>query len=159
MKKSVIAAAVAAVLAVPVVAMADVTVSGGLQAELRSVGGDGTNGALPTGLYATDGGQAGNQNGGNWGFLKFSASEDLGNGLKALAMWDGAVNIGAANGGTNNGGMTGRDAYVGLAGGWGAGLAGTLSSPYKASTGGWDPVGTTSLQARGNGGLSAAQNG
>ena len=157
MKKSVIAAAVAAVLAVPVVAMADVSISGGLQAELRNVGGDGN--SLAKGLYASDGGQYASQNGGSWGFLKFSASEDLGNGLKALAMWDGNVNIGATNGGTSAGGMSGRDAYVGLAGGWGAVLAGTLSTPYKSSTVGWDPFVTTSLQARGNGGMSMLQNG
>lgn len=154
MKKSVIAAAVAAVLAVPAVAMADVSISGGLQAELRSVGGDGV--TLPKGLYATDGGENGKTDGGNWGFLKFSASEDLGDGLKALAMWDGNINVGNSG---SAGGMTGRDSYVGLAGGWGAVLAGTLSSPYKSSTIGWDPFVTTSLQARGNGGMSALQNG
>lgn len=155
MKKSVIAAAVAAVLAVPVVAMADVTVSGGLQAELVSIGGDGTSG-LQKGLYAMDGAEYGKQNGGSYGFLKFSASEDLGNGLKALAMWNGVANVGNTG---SAGGITGRDSYVGLAGGWGAVLAGTLSTPYKSSTVGWDPFLTTALQARGSGGMSDAQNG
>ena len=163
MKKSVIAAAVAAVLVVPTVAMADVSISGGLQAELRSVGGDvptssllRENGTLKKGLYASDAGEVANQNGGSYGFLKFSASEDLGNGLKALAMWNGNVNVGDSNAA---GGMTGRDSYVGLAGGWGAVLAGTLSTPYKSSTVGWDPFVTTSMQARGSGGMSDAQNG
>lgn len=152
MKKSAIAVAVAAVLAAPV-ALAEVSISGGLQAELRSVDGDG---GMRDGLYATDGGEYTSENGGSYGFIKFSASEDLGDGLKAIAMWNGAVNVGDSNAA---GGMAGRDSYVGLSGGFGTVLAGTLSTPYKSSTVGWDPLVMTSLQARGNGGMSDLHNG
>jgi predicted porin len=154
MKKNVIALAVAAAMAAPLAAQAEVTVSGGLQAELRSVGGDGL--SLEKGLYATDGGEFGSENGGNYGFIAFSAAEDLGNGLKAIAKWVGNIHVGD---GSVAGGITGRDAYVGLSGGFGTVLAGTLSSPYKSSTAGWDPMLATSLQARGNGGMSVLHNG
>lgn len=154
MKKNVIALAVAAAMAAPLAAQAEVTVSGGLQAELRSVGGDGTD--LAKGLYATDGGENGSENGGSYGFLKFSASEDLGGGMKALAMWNGVANVGDSSAA---GGITGRDAYVGLTGGFGTVLAGTLATPYKSSTVKWDPFVTTSLQARGNNGMTFLHNG
>lgn len=154
MKKNVIALAVAAAMVAPLAAQAEVSVTGGLQAELRSVGGDGT--SLNKGLYATDGGEYGSENGGSYGFLKFSASEDLGGGMKALAMWNGVANVGDSN---SAGGISGRDSYVGLTGGFGTVLAGTLATPYKSSTVKWDPFVTTSLQARGNGGMSDLQNG
>ncbi len=153
MKKNLIALAVAAA-ALPFAAVADVTVSGGLQAQLVSVGGDGA--ATPTGLYASDGGEFGSENGGSFGFIKFSASEDLGNGLTALAMWNGVANVGDSNAA---GGISGRDAYVGLSGSFGTVLAGTLATPYKSSTVSWDPFVTTFMQARGNFGMSDAQNG
>ncbi len=155
MKKNVIALAVAAALTAPMAAQAAVTVSGGLQAEVVSVGGDAV-GGQQTGLYAADGGEYGKESGGSYGFLKFSASEDLGGGMKALAMWNGVANVGDTG---SAGGITGRDAYVGLTGGFGTVLAGTLSTPYKSSTVKWDPFVMTSLQARGNGGMSDAQNG
>lgn len=151
MKKSVIAAAVAAVLAAPV-ALADVSISGGLQAEVTSIGGDGV--SLPKGLYATDGGEYGSENGGNYGFLKFAAAEDLGDGMKALASYNMNINVGDE---TNAVGT--RDAFVGLAGGFGAVLAGTLATPYKSSTVGWDPFLATTMQARGNAGMSSLNNG
>lgn len=158
MKKSAIAVAVAAVLAAPV-ALADVSISGGLQAELRSVGGDGN--SVRKGLYATDGGEYGSENGGNYGFLKFAATEDLGDGMKALAVYN--MNIHVGDGGTNatnaTAGLAAREAFVGLSAGWGTVLAGTLSSPYKSSTVGWDPMLATSLQARGNAGMSTLHNG
>ncbi len=154
MKKNVIALAVAAAMAAPLAAQAEVSISGGLQAEVVNYGGDG---GIRNGLYAADGGQVGSENGGSYGFLKFSASEDLGGGMKALAMWNSAVNVGDTGG--SNGGMGGRDAYVGLTGGFGTVLAGTLATPYKSSTVSWDPFVATSLQARGNGGMSDAQNG
>lgn len=158
MKKSVIAAAVAAVLAAPV-ALADVSISGGLQAELRMVGGDGA--SLRKGLYASDGGEYGSENGGNYGFLKFAASEDLGDGMKALAVYN--MNIHVGDGGTNatnaTAGLGARESFVGLSGGFGTVLAGTLSTPYKSSTVGWDPMLATSMQARGNGGMSILHNG
>ena len=145
MKKSAIAVAVAAVLAAPV-ALADVSISGQLQTQVVSVGGDG---GLRNGLYVSDGGMVGgNANSGNWGALNVSASEDLGDGLKALAKYAFNINTGTTIGT--------REAYVGLAGGFGAVLAGRLNHPYKTSTIGWDPFVATFMQARGNYGMVGA---
>jgi len=151
MKKNMIALAVAGALVAPV-AMADVTVSGGLQAELVQIGG---NGSQPNGLYAADAFQTGKENSGNYGFLKFSATEDLGGDMKALAVY----NLNANVGDSSKAGLDTREAYVGLsAGAYGAVLAGTLPTPYKSSTVGWDPMLATSFQARGNGGMSILHN-
>ena len=151
MKKNVIALAVAAALAAPLAAQAEVSISGGLQAEVASVSGD----ASVTGLYAQDGMEYGAESGGSWGFLKFSATEDLGGGMKALAMWNAAINVGDSS----SAGFGQRDSYVGLTGGFGTVLAGTLSTPYKSSTVAWDPFLTTSAQARGAFGMSTLHNG
>lgn len=149
MKKNVIALAVAAAMAAPLAAQAEVTVTGGLQAELVSVSGDG----LANGLYAMDGMEYAAADAGNWGFLKFSASEDLGSGLKALAMYN--MNIAVDDV------LATRDTYVGLTGGFGTVLAGKLSTPYKSSTVKWDPFLATAAQARGSYGMGGTllQNG
>lgn len=157
MKKSAIAVAVAAVLAAPV-ALADVQISGQLQAQLVSIGGDGLVdgtdrfGAARKGMYLSDGGMNGSVNGGNWGAINFVASEDLGDGMKALAKYTFNVTTG------NFGGNT-REAYVGLAGGFGAVLAGRLNHPYKTSTIGWDPFVGTFMQARDNAGMALGLHG
>jgi predicted porin len=156
MNKNVIALAVAAALAAPLAAQAEVTVSGGLQAEVVNIGGDA---ASKNGLYAADGGEYTSENGGSFGYLKFSASEDLGNGLTALAVYNMSVNVGDNAGVTVAGAAPGgRDAYVGLSGGFGTVLAGTLTSPYASSTKGWDPMIATFAQARGSFGMSALHN-
>lgn len=153
MKKNVIALAVAAAMVAPA-AMAEVKVSGGLQAQLVNYSGDGVN----EGWYATDGGEMARENSGNYGFLKFSASEDLGNGMKAMAVYNMNVSVGDADGVGSNGGPGGREAYLGLAGNFGAVLAGTLSNPYKSATVKWDPFLGTFAQARGSYGASTLHN-
>jgi hypothetical protein len=152
MNKNVIALAVAAALAAPLAAQAEVSIKGGLQAEVAMVSGDN----MVNGLYAMDASEYGKESGGSYGFLKFSASENLGGGMKALAMWNGVVNVGDTG---SAGGMTGRDSYVGLTGGFGTVLAGTLSTPYKSSTVKWDPFVMTAAQARGSFGMSTLHNG
>lgn len=147
MKKSAIAVAVAAVLAAPV-ALADVQVSGVLQTEVVSIGGDLGN----KGLYVSDAWGNGVENTGNVGSLNIVASEDLGDGLKALAKY--SMNVA-----TSSKAIGTREAYVGVAGGFGAVLGGRLNHPYKTSTIGWDPFLSTSLQARFNGGMTAAGHG
>lgn len=146
MKKSAIAVAVAAVLAAPV-ALADVSISGQLQTQVVSMGGD-AGGSAGNGLYVSDGGQYNNENGGNFGALNVVASEDLGDGMKALAKY--AFNI------QNGAGIGTREAYVGLAGNFGAVLGGRLNHPYKTATVSWDPFLATFMQARGNGGMYGA---
>ena len=146
MKKNIIALAVAGVLVAPLAAQAEVTVSGVVQAEIVNVTSDGSR---DEGLYMQDASTYGAENGHNAGGLFFTASEDLGNGLKALAK----VGLNLTNDGVNHG--SNRDAYIGLTGGFGTVLAGRMSSPYKTSTVKWDPFLATFMQARGNGGASA----
>lgn len=150
MKKNVIALAVAAAMAAPLAAQAEVTVSGQLQTEITSLSGD----TVTEGLYMNDAQEGGVVDKGNFGALEFAASEDLGNGMKALAKV--GLNIWAAD--TNTKGVKTRDAYVGLTGGFGTVLAGTMSSPYKSSTVKWDPFLASSAQARGNYGMSDLHN-
>ncbi len=147
MKKNVIALAVAAAMAAPLAAQAEVKVSGQLQAEVASISGDNAT----EGLYLTDAQEGGVMGSGNWGAINLSASEDLGNGLKALAKYSMNVSV-------DGRAIAQRDAYVGLSGGFGTVLAGTLSSPYKSSTVKWDPFLATSAQARGNNGMSTLHN-
>ena len=142
MKKNVIALAVAAAMAAPA-AMAEVKVSGQLQAELISLSGD----RVTEGLYVGDAQENGVEGSGNFGAINFSAAEDLGGGMKAITKYGMNVDV-------DGRGITQRDAYVGLSGGFGTILAGTLSSPYKSSTVKWDPFLATSAQARGNNGMS-----
>jgi predicted porin len=151
MKKNVIALAVAAAMMAPLAAQAEVKITGALQAQVVSIDGDA---ASEDGLYLTDGGEYGNENSGNSGFIKFSASEDLGNGLKALAVYNSSINLSATTGNT----FGGRDAYVGLSGGFGTVMAGTLTTPY-AMTRSWDPFLGTFAQARGSFGMSTLHNG
>jgi predicted porin len=155
MNKNVIALAVAAAMAAPLAAQAEVKITGGLQAQIVSIDGDS---AMPDGLYATDGGEYEGENTGNYGFLQFAASEDLGNGLKALAVYNMNISVGDSDGAPVGGAAPGgRDAYVGLSGGFGTVLAGTLTAPY-AMTKSWDPFVATFAQARGNGGMSSLHN-
>ena len=147
MKKKLIALAIAGAMTAPMAAMADVKISGQLQTQLVSAGGSD---AGAKGLYMSDGGMIENQRAGNWGALSVNASHDLGNGMKALASY--GFNISTQNG-IGNSAIGTRQAYVGLAGDFGAVLAGRMNHPYKTATIGWDPFVATFMQARGNGGM------
>ena len=148
MKKNVIALAVAAAMAAPLAAQAEVKITGQLQAEVASLSGDN----VTEGLYVTDAQEAGNPGSGNFGALNVSASEDLGNGMKAIAKYGMNISV-------DGRAITQRDAYVGLSGGFGTVLVGTMTNPYKGSTVKWDPFLATSAQARGNNGMSTLHNG
>ncbi len=56
-------------------------------------------------------------------------------------------------------GVEQHEAYIGIQGPTSNWRIGTISSPYKSSTVGWDPFLATFMQARGNGGLSVQHNG
>ncbi|MEN8169770.1 MAG: porin [Pseudomonadota bacterium] len=151
MKKNVIALAVAAAMVAPLAAQAEVKVSGQLQTEITSLSGDN----VTDGLYMNDAQEGGTPDKGNFGALNFTASEDLGNGMKAIAKV--GMNVWAAD--HNAKGIKTRDAYIGLSGGFGTVMMGTMSSPYKMATVKWDPFLATSAQARGNYGMSELHNG
>ena len=163
MKKSLIAAAVAAVVAAPA-AMADITMGGQLQAEIVSASGDGSN----SGVYLTDGweGGAGGDNKGNASAFFVKGAHKMG-GLTGLyklnfnPKYNTSDSYDAIKGQTVTSGPSigVRDAFIGLQGGFGTVLAGRIATPYKTSTVKWDPFLATFLQARGNNGMSALHNG
>ena len=148
MKKKLIALAVAGAMTAPMAALADMSVSGQLQTQIISTSGKNTSNAK--GLHMTDGGAASGTNAGSWGALTINASEDLGGGLKALAHYGFNITTDNAAAGGNIGT---RSAYVGIAGDFGAVLAGRMNHPYKTATIGYDPFVGTFMQARFSGGM------
>lgn len=144
MKKKLIALAVAGAMTAPMAVMADVKISGQLQTQIVSIGGDHH---TDKGIHMTDGGHVDANNGGNWGALSINASEELGGGLKALAHYSFNISTDSSTNGV-------RQGWVGLAGDFGAVLAGRMNHPYKTSTIGYDPFVGTFMQARFNGGMA-----
>jgi predicted porin len=120
MNKKLIAAAVAAGLAMPGLAMADATVYGKINTGIVSYDNDTPD---DDGLAIFDEASR----------LGFKGSEDLGGGLKAIFKMEGTVDMdGSANFNFN------RDRYVGLGGGWGNVIVGYFNTAYKNSTGKYD---------------------
>jgi predicted porin len=119
MKKTIIAAAVAASFVAPVVAMADVTVYGRLDAEIN-------NDADQNGLDS-----AGSR-------IGFKGSEDLGNGLKAGFVYEVKASV------EDTAGMDAlRTANVSLSGDFGTVAAGQLYAPTKVFLGVAEMAGDT----------------
>lgn len=161
MKKTLIATAVAAVVAAPA-AMAEIILGGQVQAEIVNASGDGVKGnvtknddgsksASGEGLYLSDGWEGGAANKGNASSFFVKGNHDIGNGLTGLYK----LNINPKFGDDFSTVGT-RDAFIGLKGGFGTVLMGTIATPYKTSTVKWDPFLATFMQARGNGGMTAA---
>jgi len=155
LNKKLLAVAVSAALVAPVAAVAEVTVYGAAQVEVASV--DYENASMKDGIKMADNAR---------GRVGVKASEDLGNGLKAIAQFEWKVDttnntVGKCTDSagiaceSNNAALSGRVSQVGLAGGFGTVVLGNLKSPYKY-TGGvkYDPFTTTLLEARSNGALS-----
>ena len=125
MKKTLIAAAVAAAVAAPA-ANAGVVLYGKIHVSIDYL--DAQTSARCSGNGTTPGG----------GFnvcdrtsrIGFKGSEDLGNGMKAIWKMESAVNI--ADGGSAGGSWgSARNSYIGLAGDWGTFLYGRHDTPYK----------------------------
>ncbi|WP_373019527.1 porin [Thiomicrorhabdus sp.] len=110
MKKNVIALAIASAIAAPV-AMADApTVYGQVNVAIDSVN--------DNGMFTKDRDSR----------IGVKGSEDLGNGLKAVYKMEFGVKVGDAMSS-----LSGRNAYVGLAGGFGTVLLGRHDTPFKMS--------------------------
>ena len=123
MNKKLIAAAIAAVVAAPAVSAADTTLYGRAHIDVRSE----SNGKVDN--YTVNS---------NTSIIGIKGSEDLGDGLKAvfkyelgydMADTDKAGALGALAGGASP--LSGRDAYVGLSGGFGTVIVGRSSTPAK----------------------------
>jgi len=113
MNKKLIAAAIAAVVAAPAVSAADTTLYGKAHVSIQS----NDNGA--TDNYTANS---------NASRLGVKGSEDLGDGLKAIFGYEMGYDI--TDGGAN-GPISARNAYVGLAGGFGTFLVGRHDTPAK----------------------------
>lgn len=132
MKKTLIAAAIGAVIAAPAIAQADVTLYGKFEGSLdylntasnETVAGNyygvtNSKAANPTANQALSGV---NLNSSRWGI---KGAEDLGNGLRAIFQVESTITAeGAAH-------LGNRNTFVGLAGGWGAFIAGRHDTPMK----------------------------
>jgi len=74
-----------------------------------------------------------------WTRLGFKGSEDLGDGLKLIWKLESGIDI--TNHDNGGGSLSGRNRYIGLAGGWGTFLYGNHDTPLKMSTGKLDLFG------------------
>lgn len=148
MKKKILVAAIGALVAggAASVAQADVKVGGMAQAEVARIKGTSGSTTLFNGTAVND-----NARGRIW----VSADEDLGDGMKGIALFEfsadttGVTAFDSASGAPNT-----REKWVGLASPFGTIKLGSVRSPYKYAGGVlWDAFVTTNLQARGNGGM------
>jgi predicted porin len=120
MNKTLIAMAVAGVMAVPMAAQADATIYGKIHVSVDSgdTGGFDSGDNKSSGLFFQS----------NSGRVGVKGSEDLGGGLKAVWQFESNASFGSGN--TSFGG---RNSYVGLAGGWGSFIGGKHDTPFKTS--------------------------
>ncbi len=142
MNKKLLAMAVSAALVAPAAVMAaDVTLYGQAQVEVASYSED-TAGSGTDGVRTQDKSR---------GRLGVKTTEDLGNGMKAFAQFEWKVDT--TDGGRDAGN---RVSQVGVKGGFGTVALGNLKAPYKYAGGvKYDPFVATSLQARGNAGMTS----
>ena len=121
MNKTLIAMAVAGVMAAPMAAQADATVYGKIHVSIDS-GDTGLNNDLPpnkaSGLFWQS----------NSSRVGVKGSEDLGGGLTAV--WQFESNASFGSGSTSFGG---RNSYLGLKGGWGEVRGGKHDTPFKGT--------------------------
>jgi predicted porin len=123
MNKTLIAMAVAGVMAAPMAAQADATVYGKIHVSIDSgdTGGQDAGANKASGTFFQS----------NSGRVGVKGSEDLGGGLKAV--WQFESNASFGSGSTSFGG---RNSFLGLAGGWGSFIGGKHDTPFK-SVGRW----------------------
>jgi predicted porin len=147
MKKNLIALAVSAAMVAPAVVMADATVYGIAQVELSQTEAQAPGSEKQTSVHDANG----------MGRVGVKASEDLGNGMTAIAGFEFKADASDNKTGADAS-LTGRDSYVGLKGGFGTVMAGRLKSTYKY-TGGvkYDAFVATALEARDNAGMSGKE--
>ena len=140
MQKKIIALAIAGLASTAAFAQTNVTIYGSVDAgysyrfdpetkAARNSGNANSRSSIDTGNH-----------GGNR--LGFKGTEDLGNGLKAVFLLEQGFNFDGSVGGNNQGGRTfGRQAYVGLTGGFGTAIAGRLYTPFFSLWSSVDPFG------------------
>lgn len=156
MQKKIIALAVAGLASTAAFAQSNVTIYGSLDAGY-TYRWDAEN--KTTGQHSRSSIDTGNSAGNRLGF---KGTEDLGNGLKAVFLLEQGFNF--DTGAMGQGGRTfGRQAYVGLTGGFGTAIAGRLYTPYYSFMASLDPFGAGTVGSYrnvwgNNGSLGGANN-
>ncbi|MEJ2619891.1 MAG: porin [Candidatus Thiodiazotropha sp.] len=138
--KKVLSLAIAAALVAPAAAMADATIYGKVRQSLDIVD------------FSDAGGDDEIQINDRTSRLGVKGSEDLGNGLTGVYKIEYGVKISTndvsgkeGNEFAGNGGLSARNAFVGLAGGFGTFVIGRHDTPLKISTGSLDYFGDTAV--------------
>ncbi|MEJ2330697.1 MAG: porin [Gammaproteobacteria bacterium] len=126
MKKTLIAAAVAAAVAAPA-ANAGVVIYGTIHASIDYL--DAQTSSVCSGVSGSSTPGGGFNVCERTSKLGFKGSEDLGNGLKAI--WKMETEIAISDGASKGPFKSARNAYIGLAGDWGTFLYGRHDTPYK----------------------------
>ncbi|AOU96892.1 hypothetical protein BI364_01710 [Acidihalobacter yilgarnensis] len=122
MKKTLIAAAVGAVIAVPVVAQADVTLYGKFEPSLDYLNTN-TTGGVTNGSSTSKSISGFSLNSSRWGV---KGSEDLGDGLRALFQVESTIST------DGKAALGNRNTFAGIAGGFGTVIAGRHDTPMKS---------------------------
>jgi len=150
MNKNLIALAVAAALTVPMIAQAEVKVSGAVQGEIGSMkqgtGDRQTVTGGPLGALSAAGGP---------NKIRFDVSEKLGGGLTGFARFDWSYDT-FQDRGSSGSNFNNREKYVGIKGSMAHFKMGRIQGVYKTSTLGYDRWAATGLQARKTGGGMSA---
>lgn len=126
MQKKLIALAVAGMAAAPAFAQSSVTVYGIVDLTMERVQADNSNG--PGNVTLEQDSFSATRQTANSSYIGFKGTEDLGNGLKALFQIETQFNPDAAVSSS----IGNRDSYIGLTGGFGTVLMGTLTHPIRA---------------------------
>jgi predicted porin len=140
MNKKLLTAAIAAAMTAPAAMASDVTIYGKMHLSTSSYDGDAaTADAWDISSHASR--------------LGFKGTESLGNGLSAVWQLELQVQPSDTNGNTINGGdgITYRNSFLGLTGGWGTAVIGRHDTPLKISSGSLDLFGDTIADYNGNG--------
>jgi len=135
MQKKLIALAVAGLASAGAFAQSNVTIYGVADGSFESVS---ANGASSGTGYASRTRIATNSS-----LIGFKGTEDLGNGLKAMFQVENQISLDGPSGTTTNSqsmgnGWNTRDTFVGLTGGFGAVLAGYISTPQRSTAAKYD---------------------
>lgn len=135
MQKKLIALAVAGLASAGAFAQSNVTIYGVADGSFESVS---ASGASSGSGYASRTRIATNSS-----LIGFKGTEDLGNGLKAMFQVENQISLDGPTGNTTNSqtmgnGWNTRDTFVGLSGGFGAVLAGYISTPQRSTAAKYD---------------------
>ena len=137
MNKKLLTVAVAAAVAAPVAALADVTIYGHLHMSVDYVSPDQGNAADDNLSVSSNSSRIG-----------FKGTEDLGSGLKAVWQIESQVKLDESNVGGNSTAWADRNSFLGVAGNFGTAIVGRHDTPFKILSRSLDPFVDTIADTR-----------